>query len=151
MTMTFDAKLAAAAATTLASAFMLSACQPTPATAPQPVASMPSTIVVFDYLQGNRTVSPDWTAINAQPFGSKGNPVRVFLPDGQRAYLNRLVCSDGSRPAYQRRGNVGEGPYTTIVDLYDVACGTRMSVVYMDMYHQGYVETRVVPGFTMRP
>jgi hypothetical protein len=102
-------------------------------------------------MSGKRTVTPNWAQINAQPLGSRGNPVRAELPAGQHAYLGRLMCPDGSRPAYHRSGNVGEGPYTTIIDRYELRCGSTMSVVFMDYYHMGYVEQRAVPGFGIRP
>jgi hypothetical protein len=98
-----------------------------------------------------RTVSPDWAAIEAQPLGSKGNPVRTYLPPGQQAYLGRLRCPDGSTPTFQRQGTVGEGPYTTIVDAYEVRCAEKSVVIYLDMYHPGYFEPRAVPGFTIKP
>ena len=110
-------------------------------------------IEIFDMMAPGerRRVTPDWAAINAQPLGSKGNPVRVYLPAGQRAYLQALVCPDGTRPLFGRIGNVGPGPYTSIVDAYDVRCGAASYYVALDMYHPGYVERRAVPGFTLRP
>ena len=83
------------------------------------------------------------------PLGSKANPVRENMPQGQLAYLRRLRCPDGTAPAAARRGNVGPGVYRNIVDLYDVTCpGAPPVEVYMDMYHDG-PELRPVPGFTM--
>jgi hypothetical protein len=85
------------------------------------------------------------------PLGSKANPVRENMPEGQRAYLSRLRCADGAKPAVTRQGNVGPGVYGSIVDLYDVTCpGAAPVKVHMDMYHDG-PETRPVPGFTMAP
>ena len=52
-----------------------------------------------------------------------GNPVRAFQPDGQRAYLRRLVCPGGAPPDFRRIGNIGPGPYSTILDDYEVKCG----------------------------
>lgn len=83
------------------------------------------------------------------PLGSKANPVRENMPAGQLAYLARLRCSDGSRPAAARQGNVGMGVYRNIVDLYRVVCpGADPVDVYMDMYHDG-PELRPIPGFTI--
>jgi hypothetical protein len=82
--------------------------------------------------------------------GSKENPVRVARPEGQRRYLSRLRCSDGKAPKFYRDGNVGEGPFGNIVDLYIVTCEggePKESQVHMDMYHKGYAEQRLVPGF----
>ena len=110
-------------------------------------------LIVFDMVTPGerRTVSPNWAAINAQPLGSQGNPVRTLMPQGQQAYLRRLVCPDGTTPAFRRIRNVGPGPYTTIVDAYDVRCGATSQTVYLDMYHPNYIEPRAVPGFTLRP
>lgn len=84
------------------------------------------------------------------PLGSSENPVRAEMPAGQRAYLNRLRCADGSAPSYNRVGNFGVGVYGNIVDGYQVTCaGSEPKMVVMDMYHQGYVEDRPVPGFTI--
>ncbi len=94
------------------------------------------------------------TKAQAFPLGSARNPVRTDMPPGERAYLDRLRCSDGSAPAYDRAGSVGEGPFGTILDLYQLRCagGTPAEAqVYMDMYHAGYAEDRPVPGFTIAP
>ena len=101
-------------------------------------------------LEGRKTITPDWAAINAVPLGSKGNPVRVHTPNGQRTYLARLICPSGSPPAFRRVGNFGLGVYGTIIDGYDVDCAGTKSMVYMDMYHPDYIEKRAVPGFTIR-
>jgi hypothetical protein len=85
------------------------------------------------------------------PLGSKANPIRENMPQGQLAYLRRLRCPDGTAPAFFREGNVGTGIYRNIVDLYKVTCaGSAPVEVYMDMYHDG-PELRPVPGFTMAP
>ena len=86
-----------------------------------------------------------------QPLGSAQNPVRVTMPQGQRLYLSRLRCSDGQAPRYYRAGNVGPGPFGNIVDLYKVSCPGAQPLetdVYMDMYHGGFIESRIVQGFT---
>jgi len=86
-----------------------------------------------------------------QPLGSLENPVRVAMPQGQRAYLASLRCSDGQAPGFVRQGNMGLGVFGNFVDHYRVSCasGTPAELsVYMDMYHHAHVETRSVPGFT---
>ncbi|MEL1251934.1 hypothetical protein [Aurantiacibacter gilvus] len=84
------------------------------------------------------------------PLGSSENPVRASMPEGQRAYLDRLRCADGSTPSYRRVGNFGVGVYGNIVDGYEVTCaGEDPKMVVMDMYHRGHVENRPVPGFTI--
>lgn len=83
------------------------------------------------------------------PLGTKENPVRENSPRGEYGYLAKLRCTDGSRPAYHRVGNVGAGIYGNIVDLFEVRCEGQSAVqVYMDMYHDG-PEMRPVPGFTI--
>ncbi|MBX3500264.1 MAG: hypothetical protein KF889_12525 [Alphaproteobacteria bacterium] len=107
-------------------------------------------IEIESLLEGRKTITPDWRAINALPLGDKGNPVRVHRPAGQRAYLARLLCTGGGTPTFSRIGSFGVGPYGTIVDAYNVACGANAARVFMDMYHPGHVEGRAVPGFTIR-
>ncbi|HEX2764003.1 MAG TPA: hypothetical protein VHM92_09230 [Allosphingosinicella sp.] len=85
------------------------------------------------------------------PLGSKANPVRENMPKGEYAYLGRLRCPDGAKPAVARDGNVGLGVYRNIVDLFTLTCpGAAPVKVYMDMYHDG-PENRPVPGFTIVP
>lgn len=80
--------------------------------------------------------------------GTKTNPVRCEDPKGERQYLSRLRCPDGKRPEYSRLGSFGVGPYGNILDGYSVNCAGREEViVFMDMYHEGYVEKEAVPGF----
>lgn len=121
---------------------------PLPAARP---ATAEGSIEVIDLMAGKRRVTPDWAAINAQPLGSRGNPVRVEMPPGQHAYLRRLTCVDGSTPTFARAGNYGPGPFTTIIDGYEVRCPGSTTMIFMDMYHAGYVERRAVPGFGIRP
>ena len=86
------------------------------------------------------------------PFGSQRNPVRASMPEGQRAYLAKLRCSDGRAPRFERMGNYGLGVYGNIIDGYSVDCGAAAPgkvEIFMDMYHPGYAETRPVPGFTI--
>ena len=88
------------------------------------------------------------------PLGAKENPVRADMPGGQRAYLNRLRCADGKRPAFFRVGSFGAGPYERIIDGYEVTCKgstPETSMVFMDMYHPGHKEAAAVPGFTIEP
>lgn len=91
--------------------------------------------------------------VNKHPLGSEGNPVRVDMPAGERAYLNRLRCKKGGRPKYERLGSVSTlSPWGMIMDLYDVRCaknkkGPKKFHIYMDMYHPDHKEDRPVPGF----
>lgn len=82
--------------------------------------------------------------------GTRTNPVRCDDPKGEREYLNRLRCPDGSRPQYSRIGSFGIGPYGNILDGYRVKCAAAAeATIFMDMYHEGYFEKEAVPGFTI--
>jgi hypothetical protein len=101
-------------------------------------------------LEGDKLVKAIAKA-EASPLGSKANPVRENMPQGEYAYLKRLRCADGQTPAATRVGNVGTGVYGNIVDLFQVTCpGAAAVEVYMDMYHDG-PELRPVPGFRIEP
>ena len=91
-------------------------------------------------------------AADRHPLGSMENPVRVEMPVGERAYLARLRCLDGTAPRYERQGSGGDSPYGNIIDYYALDCpGGATTQVIMDMYHPGHVEDRAVPGFTIVP
>ena len=89
-----------------------------------------------------------------QPLGSERNPVRVSGPAGERGYIARLRCADGSAPRVGQRSSAGTGPFGTIIDLYPLDCGQsapgRVSLA-MDMYHDNHDETRAPEGFTLVP
>jgi hypothetical protein len=103
------------------------------------------------YLQGEE-LDRAIAKADEHPLGARENPVRVSRPQGQRAYLARLRCADGSAPVFERSGNLGVGVFGNIVDRYVVECkGSEpaTSEVVMDMYHLGRTEDRAVPGFTV--
>lgn len=109
---------------------------------------------VFDPAKAGRPADaiPEIRRLEPGYLGSGNNPVRCEGPGGEKAYLNRLRCSDGTRPRYYRVGSVSSdppNPYGNILDLYRVRCGKTVVEVYMDMYHEGYVEAEPVPGFTI--
>lgn len=86
------------------------------------------------------------------PLGSAQNPVRADLNIGEHAYLNRLRCSDGVRPTYERPTTPGPGLYGSNVDTYDVLCANgepKHTVVVMDGFFPGYIEKRSVEGYTI--
>ena len=121
---------------------------------------------------GDRTISPEQmlrefglapdqddlaqaiTAAAAHPLGTMQNPVRVGGPHGERAYIARLRCADGTAPRVGERANAGVGAFGTIVDRYPLDCGSaapgRFELV-MDMYHEEHRETRAPAGFTLVP
>ena len=91
-------------------------------------------------------------AAAAHPLGSLANPVRVGGPEGARAYIARLRCADGSRPAVGARSAGGVGAYGTLTELYPLDCGGaapgRVAIAF-DLYHEEHVETRPAPGFAL--
>lgn len=100
---------------------------------------------------GAALVASPAVAKDEHPLGSERNPVKVKMPQGERAYLDRLRCPDGSAPAYERRGSGGPARDGDIIDFYTVTCpGAEPVTVVMDMYHRDR-EDRPVPGFTIVP
>jgi hypothetical protein len=92
-------------------------------------------------------------AAEAHPLGSLQNPVRVGGPEGERAYLARLRCADGSAPRIGSRGPAGVGAYGSIVSAYRIDCGAAApgaAQVVMDMYHSEHAERRAPAGFIFR-
>jgi hypothetical protein len=102
--------------------------------------------------------------------------LEVCLPRGERAYLDRLRCPDGSVPSYSRVGSVGRrinaknpeedeeasaqnlggkrpepgGPDFHTLDLYKVTCRDKTHEIYMDMYHCDQAPTQLAPpGFQL--
>ncbi len=85
----------------------------------------------------------------ARPLGSRENPIRVCGPTGERSYIARLRCADGTPPRVGQRANIGLGPYRTILDLYPLDCGAAApgrTELVMDMYHDE-PETRAAGRF----
>jgi hypothetical protein len=89
-------------------------------------------------------------AADAHPLGSVENPIRVAGPDGERAYLARLRCADGSAPRVGARTDAGVGAYGSVVAAYEVGCAAAGRLVF-DMYQAEHVETRAPAGFTLAP
>src|SRR5262245_16552810 len=123
--------------------------------------------------------APDSTTqMSGRGYGeTKGAAIEVGQPDGERAYLARLVCSStGIPPAFDRLGgygprnelpadqplseqiasarrdplNPGETDYH-VIDGYEVACGTAKRMLYFDMYHcHQPTPKEAPPGFSLR-
>ncbi|HEV2748449.1 MAG TPA: hypothetical protein VGW34_14280 [Allosphingosinicella sp.] len=93
-------------------------------------------------------------AAAAHPLGTVGNPVRVGGPEGERSYLARLRCADGSAPRIGPKRPAGVAAFGSLADLYPLDCGAappgRLDLV-MDMYHAEHVEQRAPDGFTLEP
>ena len=89
-------------------------------------------------------------AANAYPLGTIENPVRVGGPDGERAYLARLSCADGSPLRVGSRSEAGQGGFGAIATAYAVSCGGTTRRIVFDIYHQEHVENRAPAGFSIR-
>jgi hypothetical protein len=131
-------------------ALALAGCANQQTAKPAKTGTTTSNEALFELFGKPRTV--DEKVLAKYPLGSNENPIRVSGPAGQRDYLSRLVCSDGSPVAsFERHGSMGIGPFGTIVDAYEVICETQQAqskfTVYLDMYHGEYVETRAAAGF----
>lgn len=83
------------------------------------------------------------------PFGTAQNPVRVGGPTGERAYLQRLRCADGTPPRIGARSDAGIGAYGSVVAAYALTCDGVLTQVVMDMYHEEHRESRAPEGFTL--
>ncbi len=94
---------------------------------------------------------PVIAAAAAFPLGSVQNPVRVGGPQGERGYLSRLRCADGSAPRLGARSERGVGAFGSVVAAYRLDCGAGAADLVMDMYHDEHVEDRAPPGFTIQP
>ena len=93
-------------------------------------------------------------AAEAHPLGTAQNPVRVGGPEGERGYIARLRCADGSRPQVGPRADAGVGAFGTIVAAYPLDCGEAApgrTTLVMDMYHSEHAEDRAPPGFDILP
>lgn len=85
------------------------------------------------------------------PLGTRQNPVRCDDVAGQIDYLQRLRTASGEPVTYERMGVFGYGPGGHFLDAYrviDPKQGTE-AIIYMDLYHPGYVEREPVPGFEL--
>jgi hypothetical protein len=89
-------------------------------------------------------------AADAHPLGTAENPVRVGGPEGERAYLARLRCADGSAVRVGARRETGAGAFGSVTGSYEVFCGTAAGRIVFDMYHEEHVETRAPQGFTLQ-
>ena len=90
-------------------------------------------------------------AADAHPLGTVQNPIRVGGPDGERAYIARLRCSDGSAPRVGARSEAGVGAFGSIVGAVAVACGGSSVRLVFDQYHEEHAESRAPAGFTLLP
>jgi hypothetical protein len=88
--------------------------------------------------------------IASYPLGSSKNPVKVQGVEGEYVYLARLRCPENKPPVVEREGSAADpSPYGSIMDIYEAACDASKLIIFVDMYHPGYVEQAAVPGFTI--
>jgi hypothetical protein len=90
-------------------------------------------------------------AAGPHPLGSLANPIRVAGPQGERAYLARLRCADGTPARIGARSEAGVGPYGSVDGAYEVSCGAGSARLVFDMYQEEHAETRAPAGFTLAP
>ena len=91
-------------------------------------------------------------AAAAHPLGSLANPVRVGGPEGARAYIGRLRCSDGSTPKVGQQTDGGVGAFGTVTQLYSLDCGQAApgkAALIVDIYHEEHRETQAPPGWSI--
>lgn len=106
----------------------------------------------------------------------RGAAIEVCKPDGERAYLARLVCLTGEAATFDRLGTYGprndlpaDQPLSEqvasarrdpllpgevdyhVVDGYEVTCGAAKRLIYLDMYHCHQPPPNTAPpGFSLR-
>jgi hypothetical protein len=85
------------------------------------------------------------------PLGSQANPIRVGGPDGERAYLARLRCSDGAAPRIGPRRDGGVDTYGTVTGTYRLDCTAGSAQLFFDIYHEEHVEDRAPAGMAIAP
>jgi hypothetical protein len=93
-------------------------------------------------------------AASAFPLGTIDNPVRAGGPEGERFYLARLRCADGSIPHVGAARPGGGGAFGSVVDLFAIDCGAAApgrAVLLIDKYDEEHVEDRPPPGFAIVP
>jgi hypothetical protein len=89
-------------------------------------------------------------AAAAYPLGTVENPIRVGGPEGERAYLARLSCADGSPIRVGARSESGMGGFGAVTAAYAISCGGTTRRLVFDMYHQEHVENQAPPNFSIR-
>src|SRR4051812_36524017 len=83
----------------------------------------PSQLAPATVLDPEAEIRDAIAAAEAHPLGTAANPVRAAGPEGERAYIARLRCSDGKPPQIASRGKGGVGAYGSVVDLFVLDCG----------------------------
>ena len=101
---------------------------------------------------GKSTASPKTIVLLDHDLGSKLNPVKCDMVDGEEAYLLRLRDEAGKPVIYKRIGHGGPTQARHYFDKYQIksADGKVTVEIYMDMYCKGHIETTPIKGFTIR-
>ena len=90
------------------------------------------------------------SAAEAHPLGTMQNPIRVAGPRGVQDYIARLRCSDGSKPKAGPDREGGVDAFGSVATIVPLSCGVAAAQsVAFDLYQEGHVETRPLPGFTI--
>ena len=91
-------------------------------------------------------------AASAHPLGSLANPVRVGGPEGERAYMARLRCADGSAPRIGAQSAAGIGGFGPVTQAYALDCGAaapgKIQLV-LDRHPDEHREQQAPPGFAL--
>ncbi|HEX4736057.1 MAG TPA: hypothetical protein VH331_00690 [Allosphingosinicella sp.] len=88
------------------------------------------------------------------PVGSLQNPVRVAGPEGERAYLARLRCTDGAIPRVGAQRPGGTDGFGNVADLAPVDCGGAAPAhadILIDLYQEEHVLEAAPAGFQLAP
>jgi hypothetical protein len=99
-------------------------------------------------------VARELAAAQAFPVGSLQNPIRVAGPEGERNWLARLRCADGSVPRVGAQRGGGTGAFGNVVDLAPVDCGAAApgrADIFIDIYQEEYVREAPPAGFRLLP
>ncbi len=111
----------------------------------------PPELMVPALAPGDDDMAEAMAAAAAFPLGSLEHPVRVGGPMGERTYLARLRCPDGSIPRATALAEDAVGGFGSIVRAWRVACGAETHRIHFDLYHQEHVEDRAPPGLGIEP
>lgn len=133
----------------------LAALLTTPAFAVPPRKESPAphdTVRAFGQGSSDEEMARAIAAADAYPLGTVQNPIRVAGPNGARAYLARLRCTDGTAPKIGGETPGAIGAFGTLTTLFPVTCGSGPGApLAFDFYQEEYRETRAAPGFSLAP
>jgi hypothetical protein len=134
--------------------FAAAAVAATPVSARPPREQSPTPVNLFAEIGTGVSDDAAIMAAAAHPLGTLNNPVRVGGPEGERTYLARLRCADGSAPQVGARASAGVGAFGSVTAAYALDCGAaapgKINVV-MDMYHDEHDEKHAPDGLTIAP